>query len=98
MSLKQDIRKIIARKNGLEFSMKDVNPTQHTSRYRVMLELIGSGEVVQIGRQISRTSGRFKATAELKIEAPVVGKDLPGWRDVWPECFNLQPGSPFTTL
>ena len=97
MSAINDLRKIIARKDGLEFYYSDINPEDKLSRYNALHELLSYGEVVISRREKKLVRGKsvgigkdcyFKSTSLLKGVVVKEGTDLPGWRSVFPHYFT----------
>ena len=98
MSAIQDLRDKIHRRNGRSFSMTEINPDDKKSVYADVRRLLQNQEI----DRVPRTKDEFIATDSLQIrkiakskdhqkidgEIVYVGKDLKGWREVFPEMFK----------
>jgi hypothetical protein len=98
MSAIQDLRDKIHRRNGKSFSMTEINPDNKQSIYTDIRRLLQEKEI----DSVPRTKDEFIATSSLQIrkilkskdhkkidgEIVYIGKDLKGWREVFPDMFK----------
>ena len=87
MSLRQDLRDKIHRKNGKPFKMSDVANAQNRDYFNLR-DLVAIGELTCEG---IGNNAVYQATPNLKIRKAAKNKkqvDLQGWREVFPGMFK----------
>ena len=89
MSGLQNLRDKISRKNGVKFSMEDINPNKTREIYSNLSRLVKNNEIIRMEGYkkifIATNLLKLRKKDQDKIESNLA---LPGWRDVHPYLFQ----------